>query len=190
MSGDSEAFGGRRWRLSTFELLLLGSFAALVVVANAALKLPIKMPGHSGIVWMALLVVGRTVVRKPGAGIVLGVFSGLLAALLGTGDRGALVTLLGYGAAGAGVDAVLTLGGGRENAVVCAVAGVTGNLAKLGVKIVLELAIGVPAGFVVLGRSYAALSHVVFGLAGGLLGFLAVRSLRRAGYFAYLAEKR
>jgi hypothetical protein len=188
MSEGAEGIGARRCRLTTFELLLLASFAALLVVANAALKLPIKMPGHSGIAWMALLVVGRAVVDKAGAGVMLGVLSGGLAALIGSGDRGALVTLLSYTAAGSGVDVVLTLA--RHGAVACTVAGMTGNLAKLGIKVALELAVGVPAGFVVLGRFHAALTHLVFGLAGGFLGFLALRSLRRAGYFAYLAEKR
>ena len=41
-----------------------------------------------------------------------------------------------------------------------------------------------------LGRLYPALTHALFGLAGGYLGFLVIRALRRAGYFAYLAEKR
>jgi hypothetical protein len=31
---------------------------------------------------------------------------------------------------------------------------------------------------------------LAFGLAGGLVGWLVLKALRRAGFFAYLAEKR
>jgi hypothetical protein len=34
------------------------------------------------------------------------------------------------------------------------------------------------------------IGYVVFGALGGLLGALTLKALRRAGFFAYLAEKR
>jgi hypothetical protein len=178
---------GRRY-FSTFELLLLAVFAALVVVGNVALRLPVKMPGHSGVVWMALLVIARGVVPKLGAASCVGLLSGLLAAFVGVGDKGGLDTLLSYTAAGAGVDLVSGLA--PPAALTCAVAGLVGNLAKLGVKVLLELWIGIPTGFLVVGRTYPALTHTVFGLAGGYLGALVLAALRRAGFFAYLAARR
>jgi hypothetical protein len=177
-----------RTYFSTFELLLLAVFAALVVVGNVALRLPVKMPGHSGVVWMALLVTARGVVPKLGAPSTVGLLSGVLAAFVGVGDKGGLDTLFSYTAAGAGVDLVAWLA--PPGALTCAVAGLTGNLAKLGVKVLLELWIGIPTGFLVLGRTYPALTHTVFGLAGGYLGALVLAALRRAGFFAYLAARR
>jgi ABC-type thiamin/hydroxymethylpyrimidine transport system permease subunit len=178
-----------RRRLSTFELLLLATIAAAIVAAHVALKLPLKLPGHSGIVWMALLVVARGIVPKPGAAAVAGLLSGAVAAFVGAGDTGALDTVLSYTAAGVGVDAVATLAR-RARAWSCAAGGLAGNLAKLAVKIALEIWIGIPTGFVLVGWMYPALTHAAFGLAGGYLGFLVLEALRRAGYFAYLAEKR
>ncbi|HVO22324.1 MAG TPA: cobalt ABC transporter permease [Candidatus Margulisiibacteriota bacterium] len=177
-----------RTYFSTFELLLLAVFAALVVVGNVALRLPVKLPGHSGVVWMALLVIVRGMVPKLGAASCVGVFSGLLAAFVGVGDKGGLDTLLSYTAAGAGVDLISGLL--PSGALTCAVAGLVGNLAKLGVKVLLELWIGIPTGFLVVGRTYPALTHTVFGLAGGYLGALVLAALRRAGFFAYLAARR
>jgi hypothetical protein len=177
-------------RFSTFELLLLASFAALVAVGNLALRLPIKIPGHSGAVWMAVLVTARSAVPRAGAATLTGLLAGGMASLLGIGDRGALVTLLSYTAAGAGVDAVLLGSGARAGAVRFALAGAAGNVAKLGLKTLLELWIGIPAGFVLFGRLPALLTHLFFGAAGGALGCLVVRALQRAGYFAYLAERR
>ncbi len=194
VSGDVERSGvtGRRhrWRYSSFELLLLGMFAALVVASHVALRLPVHMPGHQGIVWMALLVIARAAVPRPLAASTAGMLSGLMAALAGIGDHGPLITFLSYTAAGAGVDAVALLAGAPSGWLACALAGMVGNLAKLGVKTLLEIWIGIPTGFVVLGRLYPALTHIAFGLAGGYLGYLALRALRRAGYFDVLAEKR
>jgi hypothetical protein len=178
----------RRSHFSTFELLLLALFAALVVVGNIALRLPVKMPGHSGLVWMALLVSARGVVPKLGASTTVGLLSGLLAAFVGVGDKGGIDTFVSYIAAGAAVDlvAALTLMGPLTSAL----AGLAGNLAKLGVKVLLELWIGIPTGFLVLGRTYPAATHALFGAVGGYLGCVVLASLRRAGFFAYLAGKR
>ncbi len=173
---------------STFELLLLAVFAALVVAGNVALRLPLKMPGHSGLVWMALLVTARGVVSKPGAAATVGLLSGVLAAFVGVGDKGGLDTILSYAAAGVGVDLVAGLA--PAGALISALAGLAGNIAKLGVKVLLELWIGIPTGFLVLGRTYPALTHTVFGLAGGYLGYLVLEMLRRAGFFTYLAGRR
>ena len=178
----------RRSYFSTFELLLLALFGALVVVGNVALRLPVKMPGHSGVVWMALLVTARGVVPMLGAASTVGLLSGLLAAFVGVGDKGGLDTLFSYTAAGAGVDFIVALL--PPGALTCVLAGLVGNIAKLGVKVLLELWIGIPTGFLVLGRTYPALTHALFGLAGGYLGCLVLEALRRAGFFAYLAARR
>lgn len=175
---------------TTFELLLLGMFAALIVVGNVTLRFPIKMPGHSGIVWMALLVTVRAVVPKAGTASTVGLLSGLIAALVGVGDKGALDTFLSYAAAGVGTDVIASVTELPGHAFACAAAGAAGNLAKLGTKTLLELWIGIPAGFLALGRLFPAITYTVFGLAGGYLGFLVIGALRRAGFFAYLAEKR
>jgi ABC-type thiamin/hydroxymethylpyrimidine transport system permease subunit len=180
---------GRR-PTSTFELLLLATIAAFVVVGNIALRFPIKVPGHSGIVWMALLVVARAIVDRPGAAALTGLLSALVAVFLGVGDKGALDTFLSYLAAGVAVDAVLSLRGGVRRARSCVVAGAVGNLAKLAVKLSLEIWIGIPTGFALVGRLYPLLTHLLLGAAGGYLGWVVVGALRRAGYFAYLAEKR
>ncbi len=100
---------------STFQLILLALFAALIVVAKIALKLPLQLPGHSGIFWMAILIVAARVVPRPGAASLVGLSSGLLAAFLGLGDFGALDTMLSYTMAGVGVDLALLLLGNPEN---------------------------------------------------------------------------
>jgi len=45
-------------------------------------------------------------------------------------------------------------------------------------------------GFVALGLVWALAGYIIFGALGGLLAGLTLRALRKAGFFAYLAEKR
>lgn len=175
---------------STFQLILMALFAALVVVAKIALRLPLQLPGHSGLFWVAILVVASQVVPKPGSTSLVGLTSGLLAAFLGLGDFGALDTLLSYTLAGVGVDLALLLLRNPENLVVAALVGVTGHLAKFLVKWLIGMISGAPLGFVALGLARSLLSYIVFGALGGLLGGLTLIALRKAGFFAYLAEKR
>ncbi len=176
---------------STFQLMLLALFAALIVVAKIALRLPLQLPGHSGIFWMAIVVVAAGVVHKPGAASLVGLTSGILAAFLGLGDFGALNTLLSYTMVGVGTDLALwLLGGNPENLVVVTLAGAFGHMAKFLVKWVLGILSGAPVGFVALGLARALVGYVLFGALGGLLGGLTLKALRRAGFFAYLAEKK
>jgi len=177
---------------STFQLILIGLFGALLVVAKIALKLPLQLPGHSGLFWMAIIVVAARVVPRPGAASLVGLTSGLLAAFLGLGDFGALDTFLSYTLAGVGTDLALLLMGGpqTENLIVLTLAGALGHLAKFLVKWVMGMISGAPLGFVALGLAWTLVNYIVFGALGGLLGGLTIRALRKAGFFAYLSEKR
>jgi hypothetical protein len=187
----TEAEGRREPYFSTFQLILLALFAALVVVAKIALRLPLQLPGHSGIFWMAIVVVATGVVHKPGAASLVGLTSGIIAAFLGLGDFGALNTFLSYTAVGVGTDLALwLLGGNPENLVVATLAATLGHMGKFLVKWGLGVVTGAPVGFIALGLLRAVIGYVVFGALGGLLGALTLKALRRAGFFAYLAEKR
>ena len=176
---------------STFQLILLVLFSALVVVAKIALRTPLQLSGHSGIFWMAIIVVGARVVPRPGAASTIGITSGLLASFLGLGDFGALNTFLSYSMIGVGSDLVLwLLGGDAENLAAAVLVGTLGHLCKFLVKWLFGIVTGAPLGFVALGLLRAVIGYIVFGAIGGLLGWLTLKALRRAGFFAYLAEKR
>ncbi len=175
---------------STFQLILLALFAALVVVAKIALRTPLQMPGHSGVFWMAIVIVAAGVVPKPGATSLVGLTSGIIAAFLGMGDLGALNTFLSYTMLGVATDLTLLLLRNPENLVVATLAGVLGHLGKFLVKWALGVATGAPVGFIALGLLRAIIGYILFGALGGLLGGLTLAALRRAGFFAYMAEKR
>jgi hypothetical protein len=176
---------------STFQLILLALLAALIVVAKIALRLPLQLPGHSGIFWMAIVIVAAGIVPKVGAASLVGLTSGIIAAFLGMGDFGALNTFLSYTMVGVCTDlALLLLGRNPENVVVAVLAATFGHMGKFLVKWGLGVLTGAPVGFVALGLLRALVGYVVFGALGGLLGALTLKALRRAGFFSYLAEKR
>jgi hypothetical protein len=175
---------------STFQLILLALFAGLVVVAKIALRLPLQISGHSGIFWMAIIVVAAGVVPKPGAASLVGLTSGILAAFLGMGDFGGLNTFLSYTIVGVGTDLALLLLRDVENLAVAALVGAIGHFGKFLVKWGLGAMTGAPVGFVALGLTRAIIGYIVFGAVGGILGALTLKALRRAGFFAYMAEKR
>ncbi|MDY7040382.1 MAG: ECF transporter S component [Chloroflexota bacterium] len=176
---------------STFQLILLALFAALIVVAKIALRLPLQMPGHSGVFWMAIVVVAAGVVPKPGATSLTGLTSGIIAAFLGMGDLGALNTFLSYTMVGVGADlALLLLGHHPDNVVVAVLMAVFGHMGKFLVKWTLGVLTGAPVGFLALGLARTIVGYIVFGALGGLVGALTLAALRRAGFFTYLAEKR
>ena len=113
-----------------------------------------------------------------------------MAAFLGLGDFGALDTLLSYTMVGVGTDLALLLLGKPENLVVAGLAGVLGHFCKFLVKWGMGAITGAPLGFVALGLAKAMLGYIIFGAVGGLLGGLTLLALRKAGFFAYLAEKK
>ena len=185
------AAGPKERYFSTFQLILLALFASLIVVAKIALRLPLQLSGHSGVFWMAIVIVAAGVVPKVGAASLVGLTSGIIAAFLGLGDFGALNTFLSYTMVGVGTDlALLLLGRKPENLVVAVLAAVIGHFCKFLVKWGMGVVTGAPVGFVALGLAKAMIGYVVFGALGGLLGGLTLAALRRAGFFSYLAEKR
>ncbi len=176
---------------STFQLILLALFAALIVVAKIALRLPLQLSGHSGVFWMAIMIVAAGVVPKVGAASLVGLTSGMIAAFLGMGDFGALNTVLSYTMVGVGTDlALLFLGRNPENLNVAVLSATFGHFGKFLVKWGMGVLTGAPVGFVALGLARAMIGYVVFGALGGLLGGLTLKALRRAGFFSYLAEKK
>ncbi|MEL7667097.1 MAG: hypothetical protein AAGU73_02700 [Actinomycetota bacterium] len=169
----------KRRLFTTQDLVVLALFAALVALSKVVLRMPLHVPGHSGITWMAILLVGRGLVRRPWAGTVLGFVSGIIAVAV-VGGREGLLLWLKYLAPGAMMDLAALMS--REHLghpFVGAVAGAIANAAKLVTSLLVSLALGVPTGYLALGLGLSATTHVVFGALGGWLGTLVLRLLRR-----------
>jgi hypothetical protein len=163
---------------ATRDLVLLALLAALIVVTKVAFRIPIRVPGHSGVLWMAALVVGRGLVRRPWAGTILGFVSGILAVVLVGGSEGPLlwVKYLAPGMLLDLVDVVVPIG--LDDPFVGTLAGALANCTKLLSATAIALIMGLDAGFLVVGLGASAVSHAAFGALGGWLGSYLLRRLR------------
>ena len=78
------------------DLTVITLVAVLVLVSKSVLRMPIKVPGHSGVLWIAALMVGRSAVRYPLSATLMGLLGGTLVALMQPSDAGPLFTVLKY----------------------------------------------------------------------------------------------
>jgi len=169
------------WRMPLRDQIIIALVSALIVAAKFYLNLPIRVPGHSGIFWMALIVIGVGLVRRPGAGTLIGLVSGILATLFVPGRQGIFVGIK-YLSAGLTVDVLAQIFGGRlDRYLVAIVVAAAGNVAKLASAYLVGVLAGVPGGFLALGLGLAASTHLVFGALGGWIGAVVLRRLQRAG---------
>ncbi len=170
-----------RWGLSLRARVIIALVSALIIGAKFYLRMPLHIPGHSGLFWMALMVVGVGLVRRPGAGTLIGLLTALLATALLPGRQG-LLTGVKYFIPGLLFDILVPLLGGRlDRTTVAVVIAAAANVAKLATAYVIGLVAGIPSGFLALGLGFASTTHLVFGALGGLLGSLVLRRLLRAG---------
>lgn len=110
---------------------------------------------------------------------------------LGMGDFGALNTFLSYLMIGVVSDLVLLLlGGNPELLLVAILVGILGHLGKFMVKWVFGLVSGALLGFIALGLLRSVIGYTLFGAIGGALGWATIKTLHRAGFFTYMAEKK
>ncbi|TDB36970.1 MAG: cobalt ABC transporter permease [Actinobacteria bacterium] len=167
----------RKPHFTVREIVLLALLAALIVVTKMVLRMPIRVPGHSGVLWMAALVIGRGLVKRPWAGTILGFVSGVLAVLFVGGAEGPLLWVK-YLAPGMVLDLIDVLVPiGFEDRFLGTLAGAIANCAKLLSATVIALLMGLPAGFLVVGLGASAVSHAFFGGLGGWLGSYLLRRL-------------
>ena len=166
---------------SLYEIALLSLFGALVFVARMAIKIPLHIPGNSGVLWVLPLIIGTALVRKPGAGTYIGIVSGLLASFFGL-EALHVFDIFKYTAMGVTIDIVSMAFGYRlDHPAVGFVAGAAGNLVKMVVNYAVHLLLGVQGVFILLGIGLSSATHIVFGGIGGIIAALIVGRLYRAG---------
>ena len=181
---------GRDRYFSTFELFLLTEFVAISVVLKIVLRLPMRVPGKSGLFEIALLVLARAIVPRFGAGLFMQTLSGLVLSLLGSGEGILYYTLPRAAARGLAVDLFLLVPFGSWRAAGFAVAGAFAGAAKALTAFTLLALLGPPKEVLVAAMSYGLVTHTVFGAIGGLIGERVLVALEKAGLAAYLRERR
>jgi len=166
------------FRLGLADVLRLTMFGTLISITKDITRLPLHLPGHTSIYWMGILVLGKGLIPKFGAGIIMGAVSGVLAVLLGLGKEGVFV-FFKYFVPGLLIDFLTPVFYNKlENPFVGAICGTLTSLSKLVVNLILGILLKLPMGFIALGLGFAASSHVLFGAAGGLIAAVLIKRLR------------
>jgi hypothetical protein len=179
----------KRTPFSLFQVAIMALMGGLCVVLKVALRIPLKTPGKTGLYWIALVLVSAGIVNRKGAAVTTGLFGATLAALLSPGKEGPLVAFCAYAALGLGVELGTLIFRQSRTLACCLVAGFLGSWSKLLIKVAADLLMQMPPAVVLAKSGYAAITYTVFGLAGGLLAYLALKGLSGAGLFTYMGER-
>ncbi len=170
----------RRLRTSAAaETVFLVGLGVLAVTLLAYLRLPLKIPGHKGLIWIGLLMVGRLVSQRRWAATTTsaGAAATSLLPIMGFKDPLDTVVFLLSGF-------VLDLGYMLSPRLVVSIWGVAllGALAhatKPMAKLVASAGSGLPYPSLISGLAYPLALHALFGAAGAILAVISVRLLRR-----------
>jgi hypothetical protein len=166
----------------TRDLLIALGIGLGVAMAKLLFDFHLGIAGHAGVGWIAVLVAGSAFGR-PGVGAAAGLSVGLWGVPVGLGHSMGYNALL-YASAGAALDLVrivrpLRLSNPLSNPIAAATAGLAVHMTKLGFVVVYAGSIGMVKHIHLTGLAPVALNHAIFGVAGGLLGWAAIRTARR-----------
>lgn len=170
--------------LETREALLLAFFATFLVLARAAMRWHLHVPGHTMLGAALLLVLARACVPRAAAATIAGSLAGLACAGLGMGSDGPLIVLK-LALPGVGVDVGWMLLPHRLRPLL------RGTLLGVGAGATQLLPVALAEGLagvearVVLGHALlSAVTKAAFGAVGGAAGMAVAERLRHHGVIA------
>ncbi|MEP7135729.1 MAG: hypothetical protein ABI904_12430 [Chloroflexota bacterium] len=168
------------WTLTWWEALLLLGSGVLAVVLHRAYDMSLGLPGHHGMEWMALMILGRASSRFRGAGTLTSVgasFASVLPFLRGENP----FTWLFYLLPGPVMDLAFRYFPIYANKLwFMVLLGGLAHATKPVGQLVMNLLSGWPFGSFRYGVVYPFASHLLFGMIGGLVGALIVLGVQRA----------
>ena len=167
------------WALTWWEALLLLGSGALAVALHRTFDSGLGLPGHHGIEWIALLIMGRSFSRFRGAGSLAGVGASLATVVpfLHTANP---FTWLFYLLPGPLMDlAFRYLPRYVDKLWFLVVLGGLAHVTKPLGQLIINAIFGWPFGSFRFGVVYPTASHLLYGMIGGLLGALLVLGIHR-----------
>jgi len=168
------------WTLKWWEALLLFGGGVLAVVLHRAYDMSLGLPGHHGIEWMALMIIGRASSRFRGAGSITSLGASLASTmpLLHTDNP---YTWLFYLLPGPVMDNAFRYFPMLANKIwfMVLLGGLAHATKPIG-QLIINLMTGWPFGSFRYGVVYPFASHLLFGMIGGLIGALIVLGVQRA----------
>lgn len=162
------------------EFLLLIGGGALVVVLHQSFRLPLGLPGHHGIEWMALLIMGRSFSRFRSAGTIASLGAAGMAILPLWGAVNDPFIWLIYLVPGPVMDLAFHFLPGLTGKIwFLMILGGLAHITKPVIRLVITVLSGWSFGSFRFGVVYPIASHFLYGILGGLLGALIVLGIHR-----------
>ncbi len=167
------------WSLSWIEALLLIGGGVMAVILHRTTGLSLGLPGHHGIEWMAIMVLGRASSRFRGAGTLTSIGASTASLIPGLqGDNP--FSWLFYLLPGLIMDIALYYLPRYANKIwFLALLGGFAHATKPLGQLAINLATGWPFGSFRYGVVYPFASHILYGTIGGLFGALILFGIRR-----------
>lgn len=160
------------WGLRLREAVGCTLFGVLIAVTSSALHMPLHIPGHKGLLNMAILTACCLLYAKPGAGTLAGCISGFVAVIIGIEGKG-LLGFFNYFLPGLFMDFfICVIPFLPKRWYTIALASGIAYLAKLFSNYLTGIILNVPMGFLSVGLKVAGLNHLIFGALGGVAGYL------------------
>ncbi|MBI5953448.1 MAG: hypothetical protein HY865_17480 [Chloroflexi bacterium] len=168
------------WSLTWLEALVLIGGGVMAVVLHRTTDLSLGLPGHHGIEWMAIMVLGRASSRFRGAGTLTSISASLASLMPGLkGDNP--FSWLFYLLPGLVMDlAFHYLPRYADKLWLLTLLGGFAHVTKPMGQLAMNLITGWPFGSFRYGVIYPFASHILYGTIGGLLGALILYGVRRA----------
>jgi hypothetical protein len=166
--------------LSWWEALLLFGSGILAVVLHRAFDLSLGLPGHHGIEWMALLILGRASSRFRGAGTITSLGASL-ASMMPFLQGGNPYAWMFYLLPGIAMDLAFRYLPSITNKLwfLVLLGGLAHATKPIG-QFIVNLITGWPFGSFRNGVLYPFATHLLFGMIGGLLGAFIVLGIQRS----------
>lgn len=172
---------GQTSRLEVRHLTVIALVAVMMLVAKTSLRMHIGVSGHGGVLWIAAILVGTAVVRRPGAALMMGFLGGTLVALFQPGEATAVFTVAKYAIPGLVLEGLAPLFGYRFDQWLPAIlAGAAAHASKVVTDVLQGVLAGLPGSVVLAGLTVDLLLHIGFGALGGAVAVLLMRALLRA----------
>jgi hypothetical protein len=167
------------WTLTWLEALLLIGGGVMAVVLHRTTSNSLGLPGHHGIEWMAIMILGRASSRFRGAGMLTSVGASA-ASLMPFLQGGNPYAWLFYLLPGFLMDVSYRYAPSLTKHIwfLVFLGGLAHATKPLG-QLTINLITGWPFGSFRYGVVYPFVSHFLFGMVGGLIGALVVLGIRR-----------
>ena len=159
------------WGLTLREAIMASFFGTMVALSKLIVRIPLKIPGHTGIIWMALLTMCVLTYKKGRAGTLAGLIAGMLAVILFLGKDGFL-TFFKYFIPAGSLDLILSLFSVlRQKWYTTALVSLVCFSLKISIDILSGILLRIPLGPLLFGLKLSFFNHMIFGFTGGAIGY-------------------